>query len=169
MTTRSRRVAVWGACAALACGGAGCTRESIRVALEQQRRADEVQGAVQEQQHAALCVLLFRDTVQRLAARGPALSPEQTDVLNAAWNDRDLVEFWRLQQERAAALRIVGVDSVLYGQQAPLDLLWKNLRARQARATQALAGGLGQQVAARGADAAASVESAARGAEGGRP
>ncbi len=109
---------------------AGCSRESTRLALRSQQRANLVQQTVVERQHEALCVLLYRDLVQRLAGTGVAMTDERRAVVNAVWNDRDLIEFWRVQQERTAALRLVGVDAGLYGAQAPADLLWKSLSAR---------------------------------------
>jgi hypothetical protein len=116
----------------------GCTRESTRIAIETQRRSDEVQQAVFERQHEALCVLLYRDLLRRLEGGGLALSAAQQELLSAVWNDRDLIESWALQQERAQALRIVGVDAKLFGDQAMIDLLWKAVEIRADRARQGL-------------------------------
>ncbi len=118
---------------------AGCTRESVRTALETQRRADAVQYAVFERQHDAIRILLFRDLVARLEQAGPPLTAEQRAAINDVWNDRDLAEFWCVQQERAAALRLVGVDAKLFADQAIVDLLVKSLEARAKRAEQGLA------------------------------
>jgi hypothetical protein len=104
----------------------GCTNESTRIAIETQRRADEVQQAVFDRQHEALRILLYREALRRVEGAGASLSAEQRDALNAIWNERDLLEFWAVQHERAAALRLLGVDAKLYGDQATLDLLWKN-------------------------------------------
>jgi len=109
---------------------AGCTRESVRIALEAQRRADEVQQAVFERQHAALRVLLYREVVRRLEEGGFPLTAAQRAALGAAWNDRDLMEFWQVQHERAKALRRAGVDAQLWGSAAALDLLIKAVDAR---------------------------------------
>lgn len=124
----------------------GCTRESLRLALEAQRRADQVQQAVFDQQHEALCILLYRDLQQQLEQDGEPLSDAQRTVLNQAWNDRDLAEFWRVQHERARALRLIGVDAKLYSDQAPVDLLYKSLSAKLTRGKQGLASYAGRKV-----------------------
>lgn len=121
----------------LAC--AGCSQESLRVALRAQQRADDVQQAVFDRQHEALCVLAYRDLVHELEVAGTPLTDAQRAVLNAAWNTRDLVEFWALQHERACALRIAGVDAQLAGQQSIVDLLAKQLAARADRVNAGLA------------------------------
>ncbi len=123
----------------------GCSRETLRVALETQRRADQVQQAVFEDQHAALTLLLYRDTLRRLEAGGVALSPAQKSALNAVWNDRDLVEFWALQHERAVALRLIGVDSKLFADQSTADLLLKSLERTGRRVDEAAAAALGRR------------------------
>jgi len=125
----------------------GCASESTRLALDVQRRADEVQEAVFDRQHEALCVLLYRDLVGRLAEAGPALTPGQRAALNDVWNDRDLVEFWTIQHERAKALRVVGVDAKLASDQPVIDLLIKAIEARADRAKQSLAAQAGTQAA----------------------
>ena len=127
----------------------GCTRESVRTALETQRRADDVEEAVVQRQHEALCVLLYRDSLRRLAERGVVLDDAQRAALSAVWSDRDLIEFWAVQHERAKALRIAGVDAKLAADQSIVDLLWKQLAAR--------AGRIEQGLAAQAADAAASA------------
>lgn len=126
----------------------GCSSESLRVALETQRRADQVQQGVFDRQHEALRILLYRDLVSRLEARGAELSPAQRAALNEIWNDRDLIEFWAVQHERAKALRIVGVDAKLFSDQSIVDLLVKSVEARVDRANQGLAAHAGRQVAA---------------------
>jgi hypothetical protein len=129
------------AAAALAACGWGCTAESTRVALEAQRRADEVQRAVCERQHDGLRVLLYRDTLRRLMS---AASAEDTAaVLSEAWNERDLVEFWLVQHERAAALHLAAVDTKLYADQSPIDLLLRQLSVKQKRLEQGLAAAKG--------------------------
>jgi len=121
------------ACAGVVAVAGGCTRESLRAALESQRRADLVQQAVFDRQHEALCILLYRDLQRRLAETGTPLSDPQRAALNAVWNDRDLVEFWALQHERAAALRLAGVDAKLHADQSVVDLLWKSLAVKWSR------------------------------------
>lgn len=123
----------------------GCTAESVRIAMETQRRADGVQQAVFERQHEALRVLLFRDLARRLeqvAGQGPEA---QRATLNEVWNDRDLVEFWAVQQERARALRLVGVDAKLASDQSVVDLLIKSAEARWDRGKQGLARQAGER------------------------
>jgi hypothetical protein len=117
----------------------GCTRESVRIALETQRRADDVQQAVFARQHEGLCVLLYHDLVRRLSDRGLEMSEAQRAALNDAWNDRDLIEFWTVQQERARALRLVGVDAKLASDQSVVDLLIKAVETRFDRVQQHLA------------------------------
>jgi hypothetical protein len=141
----SRRWA--GACVLAALTAGGCASESTRLALDVQRRADEVQQAVFDRQHEALCVLLYRDLVTRLAATGVELTPGRLAVLSAAWNDRDLLEFWVVQDERARALRLVGVDAKLASDQPAIDLLLKEINARADRARQQLAAQAGTQAA----------------------
>lgn len=123
----------------------GCTAESTRVALTAQRRADEVQRTVFERQHEALCVLLYRDLRHRLEAAGMELSAGQQAALNETWNDRDLVEFWAVQDERARALRIAGVDAKLLADQSVVDLLIKSIEARVERVQGGLAAQAGAQ------------------------
>jgi hypothetical protein len=99
-------------------------------------RANEVQETLFERQHDGLKVLLFRDVLRRVADAGDA-TDEQQAVLNQAWNERDLLEFWAIQQERAKALRLLGVDAQLYSQQSMLDLLVKSIETRARRLEQA--------------------------------
>jgi len=124
---------------------AGCTRESVRVALKAQQRADQVQQAVFDRQHEALCIFLYRDLRHRLEADGTSLSQAQTAALNEVWNDRDLVEFWQVQHERARALRLIGVDAKLYGDQSIVDLLYKSLMAKADRVKQGIAAEAGRR------------------------
>jgi hypothetical protein len=118
--------------------GIGCTRESTRVALAAQRRSDDVQRAVFERQHDALRVLMYRDLVRRLEQHGEALNSAQRAALSEIWNDRDLIEFWALQHERAAALRVMGVDAKLFADQSVVDLWWKQVASRTERGKAAL-------------------------------
>ena len=109
---------------------AGCTRESVRLAVAAQQRADEVQQAVFERQHEALCILLYRDMQRRLIEAGATLDAQQRAALNEIWNERDMIEFWLMQQERSKALRLAGVDAHLYGEQSAVDLLYKQVRGK---------------------------------------
>ncbi len=124
----------------------GCTSESLRVALEAQQRADSVQQTVFDRQHEGLRILLFRDLLRRLDERGASLNAEQVAAVNAAWNERDLVEFWAVQHERARSLRLAGVDAKLYSDQSILDLLWKSLSAKAERLEQGIASHAGASV-----------------------
>lgn len=134
---------------------AGCTAESTRIAIDAQRRADDVQRAVFDRQHDGLKVLLFRDAQRQLES---AKSHEQrTLALNNAWNDRDLLEFWQQQYDRAAALRLVGVDAKLYADQSMLDLLIKQIDTRVQRAEKGWAAAKARQAGK------AAAESATRG------
>src|SRR5262245_39117973 len=101
---------------------AGCTAESTRIAIESQQRANAVDEAVFDNQHDSLLVLSYRDAVTNVEKSAPprdvddptsapiALTLGQRSALNQAWNQRDLFEFWRVQHERAKALRLIGVD-----------------------------------------------------------
>jgi hypothetical protein len=124
----------------LAVVAGGCTRASVRLALDAQRRADQVQRAVFEQQNESLRILLFRDLVSRLEGAGRTLSEEERVALNEVWNERDLFEFWAVQNERAQALRIAGVDAKLATDQAIVDLLVKSIEARAKRVEHAAVG-----------------------------
>ena len=146
MTVSQLRGLACGAVLAALISSSGCTRESLRVALTAQQRADQVQQAVFERQHEALCILLYRDLQRRLENAGASLSPAQRSALNEVWNDRDLVEFWSVQHERARALRMIGVDAKLYSDQAVIDLLYKSLAAKAARAKQGLAAEAGSSL-----------------------
>jgi len=139
---------VCGLVGALSVALSGCTRPSVRLALEAQRRADVVQQAVQEQQHEALCILLYRDLVHRLQATGGGLSEAQRTVISEVWNDRDLVEFWALQAERVRALRLVGVESKLAGDQSVVDLLVKAIEVPLDAAEQELSRHAGARLSA---------------------
>ena len=115
-----------------------CTRESTRVAIETQRRADDVQQVVFDRQHEALCILLYRDLLRRLEPAESVWSPAQQEALSGIWNERDLIEFWAIQNERARALRLAGVDAKLFADQSIVDLLWKSIETRMDRARQGL-------------------------------
>ncbi len=126
---------------------AGCTRESTRIAIESHRRADQVQQAVFDQQHETLRILLYRDLGRRLETDSRALSAAQLETLSEVWNDRDLIEFWAVQHERAKALRLLGVDAKLFGDQSVVDLLAKSVEARVDRAEEGVAAWAGAEAA----------------------
>ncbi|MCA9243713.1 MAG: hypothetical protein KDA32_07170 [Phycisphaerales bacterium] len=126
----------------------GCTAESTRIALETQRRADDTQRAVQERQHDALKVLLFRELTGRMESEGVTLSTLQRAALNDAWNERDLIEFWNEQYQRAEALRMIGVDAKLFGDQGPLDLITRQIALRVDRVEQGLVNAAAEEAAA---------------------
>jgi hypothetical protein len=139
----------------------GCTAESTRIAIESQQRANDVQEAVFDRQHDGLVTLLYRDLAQKLDARASedaTLNDEQRLALNAAWNERDLVEFWRVQYERSKALRLIGVDARLYSDQAVVDLLIKSLKTKFERGKQAIAAAAGAAVAENAAEHAGRQE-----------
>lgn len=134
------------ASAAIACLAihlAGCTAESTRFAIQTQRRADAVQQTVFERQHEGLVLLLFRDVAARLERCKTA--EERLAALNAAWNERDLIEFWAVQHERSRGLRLIGVDAKLSSEQSIVDLLIRSIEAKADRAAQSLAGAAGEQ------------------------
>lgn len=129
----------------------GCTAESTRIAIESQERANQVQEAIFDRQHEGLSQLLYDATLRKLdAASGEVpLNTQQRQVLNEAWNERDLIEFWRVQFERSKALRFVGVDSKLFSDQSVIDLLIKALNAKMERGIQAVAAATGDAAADR--------------------
>lgn len=151
MTTMKRALA-----AGLVAFSSGCTRESVRQALEAQQRADEIQQAIFDRQQDGLRMLLFRDMEARLALAGEGLNESQQAVLNRAWNDRDLIEFWSIQEERSKALRLAGVDAKLFADQSVIDLLYKGLQAKVDRVRQGVAQEAGELAADSGAAAEAS-------------
>lgn len=124
----------------------GCTSESVRIALETQERANDIAQAVHEREHEGLRIYLFRDTVAQMKLAGK-VNEEQIQILNKAWNNRDLMEFWEVQWERAKALRLVGVDAKLYADQSMLDLLWKSVDAKLQRVESAVAAEVGRVAA----------------------
>lgn len=131
-------------CAALV---AGCTAESTRLALQTQQRADDVQQHIFDSQQQALRTFLFGHLVGKLAAADAPLDDRQRGLLNDAWNERDLLEFWAVQNERARALRRVGVDAKLFGEQAIIDLMIKAIESRAARIETAQAAAAGRAAA----------------------
>lgn len=119
---------------------AGCSDPSLKIAIDAQRRADEVEDFLFQQQHDGLVLYLYRDLAHQLGTEETPLSNEQQVTLNAGWNERDLIEHWALQHERAKALRNVGVNTRLYSQQSIIDLIGKSLSQRVSTAQAAIAG-----------------------------
>ncbi|RMF71782.1 MAG: hypothetical protein D6744_17510 [Planctomycetota bacterium] len=138
-SARNRRALAGAVVSAVVITLSGCTRESLRVAIDTQRRADQVQQSIFDQQHESLRILLYRDLLARLAQAGPAPNERQRVVLSDAWNERDRIEFWRVQHERARALRLAGVDAKLFADQSIVDLLYKALTTKFERGKQGLA------------------------------
>ncbi|HQL54411.1 MAG TPA: hypothetical protein PLQ87_06870 [Phycisphaerae bacterium] len=108
----------------------GC--EATRVALETQQRANDIQQTIFDQQQEALRIYQFRTLAARLA-----LKPAQQQDLNAAWNERDVLEFWAVMHERSKALRLVGVDARLWASEPIVALLGKQIRTTFQRASAA--------------------------------
>ncbi len=126
---------------------AGCSDESLRVALRAAQRADAVQQFVADKRHEALRILLYRDLLRRLREAGAALDASQRAIVSAVWNERDLIEQWRVQDERARMLRLAGVEAKLYGEQSIVDLLIKQVEAKADRAVEEAARQAGRRVA----------------------
>jgi len=141
---------VWLFLLSLISGLLGCTAESTRLALETQQRATDVQQFVHDRQHDGLVSLLYRELQAALEERAepPApLTDAQKAALQSAWNDRDMIEFWNIQNERACALRLIGVDAKLFADQSVIDLMIKAIEARADRAAQAISSAAGRQAA----------------------
>ena len=128
---------------------AGCTPTSTKLAIAGSERSDGVRSFVTAEQHRSLKVLLFRETLTKLKAA-------QTDevreaVLNDAWNDRDLFEFWYLQDCWARALHYATVDAKLASSKSMASLIAKDIAIKLQEPVQAadeyLAAKLGQSIA----------------------
>ena len=141
-TTRSTADAIHGVLLGLfvACLAAtlicGCTATSTKLAMEGSTRSDAIRTAVSQRQHDGLKVLLYRDTLAKLNACKD--DGERAAALNAAWNDRDLIEFWATQDALARCLHVATVDAKLASDQAMLDLLLKDLARRAEKPLQAI-------------------------------
>ena len=99
----------------------GCTPTSTTLAIQGSERSDEVRSFVTAEQHRSLNLMLFRETA---AAIEQAQSPdERAAVLNKAWNDRDLFEYWYLQDTLARALHYATVDMKLATSKSMIDLI----------------------------------------------
>lgn len=106
----------------------GCTAPSNTLAREGSARSDEVRSYVSSQQHRSLTILLFRETLAKLNAAKS--DEERTAILNQAWNDRDLFEFWRTQDLLAQFTHVATVDNYLTANQSIFDLLGKSVAKR---------------------------------------
>ncbi len=115
-----------GLCASMA-SLAGC--ESTRIAIATQARANDVQQTIFDQQQEALRIYQFRALAATLN-----LPPEQTAVLNAAWNERNTLNWWAVQFERSKSLRLVGVDTKLWASESILELIGKQIEQKTDRA-----------------------------------
>ena len=103
----------------------GCTRPSTTQAIDGMDRSDRIRTEIRDRQHAALKIFLYRDTLAKLEAA--KTEGERAAILNEAWNDRDLCEFWLMQDERARFLNLATVGSKLYSDQGTLGLIAQNL------------------------------------------
>jgi hypothetical protein len=103
-----------------------CNSAMLQVAQEAQGRADAVQREVVDKQHGAICVLLFRDMLQRIETQTGFSNDELRTAMNDIWNERDVAEHWLVQNERAAALRMAAVDVPILGRPS-----WSEALGRQ--------------------------------------
>ena len=118
----------------------GCTSESTRVAIETQRRADEVQQAVFERQHEALCLLLYRDLVRRPTSSPTDLPAEQRQALAKTDPAAYWEAFWPWRKDwdaRADAAAKVVTDSVS-AEQARAKEIRQEAKEIETRATEAM-------------------------------
>ena len=106
----------------------GCTSASTKIALEASNRVTQIQDKIQENQNKALKWYIFQKLLTDINAA--KTSDQVAALLNKAWQDRDLVEFWAVQWERARALHIIGVEAKLYSDEGILDLIWKQLSGK---------------------------------------
>lgn len=132
----------------------GCSDPSLKIAIQSQQRADEIQNFLFQQQHDGLVMYLYRDLASELASEEPPLSRDQLATLNSAWNERDLIEHWAIQHERAKALRHIGVNTRLYSQQSIVDLIGKSVSQRTSTVNAALAGQAVEAAAGKAIEAA---------------
>jgi hypothetical protein len=133
---------------------AGCSDPSLKIAIQSQRHADEIQNFLFQQQHDGLVMYLYRDLAAELATEETPLSQDQLTTLNSAWNERDLIEHWAIQHERAKALRQIGVNTRLYSQQSIVDLIGKSISQRSSAVNAVIAGQVAESAAGDVVDAA---------------
>jgi hypothetical protein len=106
----------------------GCTAVSTKLAIEGSRRTDEVRTAVVDRQHRSLLILSYRETLAEL--NKATSDQERAAILNEAWNNRDLFEFWYIQDVLARAMHYATVDAKLAASQSIIDLLLKDMSKR---------------------------------------
>lgn len=123
----------------------GCSNPSTKLALDGSKKADDTAEAIFTRQHDGLVLLLYRDTIAKLQAVG-TLNEKQHAVLNKAWNERNLIEFWALQNEKVKTLRLVTVYQKLYSDQSIIDLLLKSVMEKAQAAKAVIANVAGQQL-----------------------
>lgn len=116
--------------------GPGCTATSTLKAIEASNRTDDVRSYVARQQHRSLLIEKFRNTALRINAA--KTDEERTAILNEAWNDRNLFEFWVQQELLARATHIAVVDAKLESDRSTLDLLSKDIARKLRRPIEAL-------------------------------
>lgn len=114
---------------------AGCTPTSTKLAKDGSERSDNVMGFVTAAQHRSLKILLFRETLAKLHTA--TTDAERQAILNAAWNDRDLFEFWAAQTLLARALHYATVDAKLESSRGIGSLLAEDLAKQSQGVVQA--------------------------------
>lgn len=100
------------------------------MATEASSRIATVQAHIQAEELRSLKILAFRDVLAQL--RSATTDADRVRILNKAWQDRDLFEFWNVQFVLSEAAHIATVDNYLSSQQGILSLLVKDVaRAAQ--------------------------------------
>ena len=85
----------------------------------------------------------------RIGVGGTGPEHETDDGARSPGNpERDLIEFWNEQYQRAEALRMIGVDAKLFGDQGPLDLITRQIALRVDRVEQGLVNAAAEEAAA---------------------
>lgn len=104
----------------------GCTSESTRIALEQSQRIENIQDTLVQNLHDTALLFMYRDFIDTI--------PEAEQLKFLEYNkNRDQLEFWMIQWERARALRLITLDSKLISNQSIIDLLIKRANLNQER------------------------------------
>ena len=128
----------------------GCTATSTTLAIAGSERSDEVRSFVTAEQHRSLTLLLFRETAAAIELAQTA--DERAAVLDKAWNDRDLFEYWYLQDTLARALHYATVDAKLATSKSTIELIAKDFATHTQAPLQAVdeyaAARLGEALAA---------------------
>lgn len=105
-----------------------CTSTSNRLAVRGSERSDGVTSAVIERQHKSLGLLLYRETLAKL--EGETDPHQQAAIIQDAFNDRDLFEFWYVQATLARCLHYGTVDTYLASQKSMFDLIAQDVAKR---------------------------------------